>query len=159
MMKRTLLFLSIFLLTLTMILPCISDAQTAGAGSKTSTPIQTQETELSGVIAELMEVKRKDGVLTVKLNFRNTGNEQTRVYIDTEHGKYEHIYVTADSKKYFVLKDTEGAPLAPKYIEGNPNKGEKVIWWAKFPAPPAEVKKINLIIPKVPPFEDIPITD
>jgi hypothetical protein len=159
MMKRTLLFLSIFLFTFTTIMPSISGAQSAGAGVKTNSPIQTQETEMAGIVAELMEVKRKEGVLTIKVNFRNTGNEQTKVSIETDHGKYDDIYVTADSKKYFVLKDSEGAPLAPKYIEGNPNKGEKVIWWAKFPAPPGEVKKINLIFPKVLPFEDVPITD
>jgi hypothetical protein len=159
MIQRTLLLLIVSLFTFAISLPLNSEAQSAGAGSKTSTPIQTQETEMAGVVAELMEVKRKDGVLTVKVNFRNTGDAGVKVYIETEHGKYEHIYVTANTKKYFVLKDSEGAPLAPKYIEGNPEKGQKVIWWAKFPAPPADVKKINLIIPKMPPFEDVPITD
>ena len=158
-MKRSLRFLAVFIFTFTTLLPCLLSAQSAGAGSKTSGPIQTQETEMAGIVAELTEAKRKDGVLTIKVNFRNTGNDATRVYIDTQHGKYEQIYVTADTKKYFVLKDSEGAPLAPKYIEGNPKKGEKVLWWAKYPAPPAEVKKINLIIPSVLPFEDVPITD
>ena len=131
-----------------------SGAQVAAKG-----PIQAQETEFGQVIAELTECKRKEGVLTVKVNFRNTGDASQGVSIETNHGKYELVYVTADGKKYFVLKDSEGAPLAPKYISESLKKGEKILWWAKFPAPPAEVKKINLIFPKVLPFEDVPITD
>ena len=144
---------------LALTLPAISRAQGASATGKPSGPIQTQETEFQGVTAELMECKRKEGVLTVKVAFRNTGEQPQSVNIDTGHGKYEHIYVTADSKKYFVLKDSEGSPLAPKYIDARLGKGEKLLWWAKFPAPPAEVKKVNLIIQKVLPFEDVPITD
>lgn len=158
-MKRTIFFLTLSLFIFSILVPAVSNAQSAAAGSKASGPIQTQETEMSGIVAELNEAKRKDGVLTVKVNFRNTANDPVKVYIETEHGKYEHIYVTADSKKYFVLKDTEGAPLAPKYINGDLKKGEKIIWWAKFPAPPAEIKKIDIIFPKVLPFEDVPITD
>ncbi len=140
-------------------IPTVSSGQGASATAKPSGPIQTQETEMGGVVAELTECKRKEGVLTVKVTFRNTGDAMQHVSIETGHGKYDLIYVTADSKKYFVLKDSENAPLAPKYIEGNLNKGGKILWWAKFPAPPQEVKKINLIMPKVLPFEDVPITE
>lgn len=122
-------------------------------------PIQIQETEISGVTAELTECKRAEGVLTVKVRFKNTSDEKVWFSIDTHHGDYDGFYVTAESKKYFVLKDSDGAPLAPKYL-GNKdlNKNEIILWWAKFPAPPASVKKINLIIPRVPPFDDVPIT-
>jgi hypothetical protein len=39
------------------------------------------------------------------------------------------------------------------------DKGGQYTWWAKFPAPPPEVKKITLMTPVTSPFEDIPITD
>ncbi|HSE40625.1 MAG TPA: hypothetical protein VLH08_07635 [Acidobacteriota bacterium] len=157
MMKKTLVLLTISLITF--LVPALSNAQGASAEGKSSGPIQTQETEFQGVVAELTECKRKEGVLTVKVTFRNTGSEDTMVNIETDHGKYEKIYVTADSKKYFVLKDTENEPLAPKYISDTIKKGQKILWWAKFPAPPAEVKTINLFFPKVLPFEDVPIKD
>jgi hypothetical protein len=32
-------------------------------------------------------------------------------------------------------------------------------WWAKYPAPPAEVKSVSYFTSVAPPFEDIPITD
>jgi hypothetical protein len=157
MMKKTFVVLGVSLITI--FLFDFSNAQSAGAEAKPGGAIQTQETEFKGVVAELTECKRKEGVLTVKVAFRNTGNEDSMVNIETDHGKYEKIYVTADSKKYFVLKDTENEPLAPKYISDTVSKGEKILWWAKFPAPPSEVKTINLFFPKVLPFEDVPIKD
>jgi hypothetical protein len=157
MIKNRFILLTIPLITI--LLPELSIAQAAGAEAKSSGPIQTQETEFQGVVAELTECKRKEGVLTVKVTFRNTGNEDSMVNIETDHGKYEKIYVTANTKKYFVLKDTENESLAPKYISDTLKKGGKILWWAKFPAPPAEVKTINLFFPKVLPFEDVPIKD
>ena len=49
--------------------------------------------------------------------------------------------------------------MAPKYLELKLEKGKSHYWWSKFPAPPAEIKEINIIIPKVLPFEDVEITD
>jgi hypothetical protein len=129
-------------------------AQTAGQA------LQVQETNVPGIVAEMTECKRKEGVLTVKVRFRNTSDKTSWFAIDTGHGKYEGFYVSAGNKKYFVLKDAEGAPVAPKYIDGgNLEKGQTYTWWAKFPAPPAEVKQVNLMMPKVLPFEDVPVAD
>lgn len=127
--------------------------------AQAAAPLQSQETEISGVTADLTECKRSEGVLTVKVRFTNTGDEKAWFSIDTHHGGYDGFYVTAESKKYFVLRDTDDEPLAPKELGGVwLEKNKTALWWAKFPAPPASVKKINLIIPKVLPFEDVPIT-
>jgi hypothetical protein len=77
---------------------------------------------------------------------------------------YDRYYVTAGSKKYFVLRDSEKTPLAnPPTSYGALSveipKGGTYIWYAKYQAPPAEVKKINYYTPISPPFEDISITD
>lgn len=125
-----------------------------------SPPLQTQETNIQGVVAELTECSRKDGVLTIKLRFRSSSDKKPYLSIDSHHGAYDGFYVVGSNKKYFVLKDAEGAPLAPKYLGGvNLGKDEVYNWWAKFPAPPAEVKKVKLIIPQVMPFEDVAVTD
>jgi hypothetical protein len=121
---------------------------------------QVQDTNIQGVVAELTECTRKEGVLTVKVRFRNTSDKQMWLSIDSHHGAYDGFYVMATNKKYFVLKDAEGAPVAPKYLGGvNLAKGEVYQWWAKFPAPPIEIKQAKLIIPQVLPFEDVPIVD
>lgn len=155
-MKKVFILSSLILVVLFMV-SRNSDAQ--GAGATKSNVVQSQDTEVSGITADLTECKRKDGVLSVKVQFRNTSDATVYFTVDTHHGDYAGFYVTAADKKYFVLKDTEKEPLAPKYISDNIAKGGKLLWWAKFPAPPDDIKKINLMIPKVLPFEDVPITD
>jgi hypothetical protein len=121
--------------------------------------IQTQETNTQGVVADLTECKRKDGVLTVKLGFRNTSGGQVTFYT-SPLDNYDKVYVAADNKKYFILRDSEKEPLSGK-TDGNVslNPGQSWHWWAKFPAPPATVKSINLLTPAASPFDDVPISD
>lgn len=125
--------------------------------------IQTQDTNVSGVVAELTECKRKEGVLTLKVRFRNTSADPARWHL--YHGGQDRknvidkFYVTAGNKKYFVLKDTEKEPLASDECTTDLKKDGTYSWWGKFPAPPPEVKAIDLVIPEVTPFEDVPITD
>lgn len=134
-------------------------ASTGPATPAPATVLQVQEVNAPGMQAELTEVTRKDGVLTVKLRFRNTGAEETYHNFDTGHGAYDRFYVTAGDQKFFVLKDTEGASLAPRYLTVSLDPGATSTWWAKFPAPPTSESTIDLVIPDAPPFEDVPIAD
>ena len=135
-------------------------APAGGAAAPAPTAVlQVQEVNAPGLQAELTEVTRKDGVLTVKIRFRNTGSDVIHHSFETHHGRYELFYVTAGSQKYFVLKDSEGEPLAPKYLTVDLDPGATSTWWAKLPAPPASETSIDLVIPDAPPFEDVPITD
>lgn len=134
-------------------------AAPSAAAPAPATVLQVQEVNAPGLQAELTEVSRKDGVLTVKIRFRNTGTEFLHHNLETHHGRYELFYVTAGSQKYFVLKDSEGEPLAPKYLNVDLDPGATSTWWAKFPAPPASETTIDLVIPDAPPFEDVRITD
>jgi len=77
---------------------------------------------------------------------------------------FQTYYVMAANKKYFILKDSDGTYLAPATdglgdLEVHLAKDQQYTWWAKFPAPPPDVKKITFMTPLTPPFEDIPITD
>jgi len=134
----------------------------AAAQAKPAEPLQVQETNHAGVVAEFVECKRKEGVLSVRIRFRNTGTEAADWY-RVSGGKYDELYVTAEAKKYLVLRDSEKVPLASPgsggYVRVALKPGGSWLWWAKYPAPPADVKKINYHMPDVAPFEDIPITD
>ncbi|MGQ0594410.1 MAG: hypothetical protein ACT4QB_17730 [Gammaproteobacteria bacterium] len=141
----------------------LSPATSAQAPPAPGAVLASQDTNVAGVVGEIVECKRKEGVLTIKLRFRNTGAEAASFYmIDGQN--YDAQYVTAGSKKYFVLRDSEKVPLAPQ-----PNGGGNIrvslapdatwTWWAKYPAPPAEVKSVSYFTSVAPPFEDIPITD
>jgi hypothetical protein len=102
-------------------------------------------------------------VLSVKVRFRNTSPAEAHIYVINQRN-FDAFYVTAANKKYFMLKDSEGAYLTPATdgtgtLSVSVDKGGQYTWWAKFSAPPPEVKKITLMTPVTSPFEDIPITD
>lgn len=131
----------------------------AQAGAKP----QPQETNVEGVTAEIVEAVRKEGVLTLKVRYRNAGTTPAKVtiYSGRVNDKY---YLTAGSTKFLMLKDSKGEPLTHSFdVHGNyateikPNGS--FLFWAKYPAPPAEAKKISFYNPHTPPFEDVPITE
>jgi hypothetical protein len=123
--------------------------------------IQSQDTNIAGFAADLIEAKRSDGVLSVKVRLKNTGAKAETVRITYGH-KIDEFYVQAESKKYFVLRDTEKVPLAAggdEQLYTGLAPGASFTWWAKYPAPPANVKKFNFYWPLGAPFDDVPITD
>lgn len=126
-------------------------------------PLQTQETDKAGVVAELTECRRSEGVLNIKIRFRNTGAGDAA--FDVIDGRnYDSYYVVAAGKKHFVLRDSDKTPLAPMANGGGGvsvtlPKGGSTLWWAKYPAPPAEIKKITYMTPHGAPFENVPISD
>ncbi|MCW5748601.1 MAG: hypothetical protein KIT36_20595 [Alphaproteobacteria bacterium] len=127
-----------------------------------SAPIQSQDTNFAGIVAELTQCKRADGVLTIRVRLRNASNKDAHVDLIRARN-YDAYYVTAANKKYFILRDSEKAPLTPA-ADGFGNlsplvrKGGIYTWWAKYPAPPPDVTKVNIITPFAPPFEDVPIS-
>lgn len=138
-------------------------APAAAQAPKPPAPLQVQETNAAGVVAEFVECKRKEGVLSVKIRLRNSSAQKVGLDV-IKSRNFDEYYVTAESKKYLVLKDSEGVPLAPAAdgfgsLSVSLTPGGAWTWWAKYPAPPAEAKKINYMTPLGPPFEDIPITD
>jgi hypothetical protein len=121
--------------------------------------IQSQDTNISGLMADIIEAKRSDGVLSVKLRLKNTGATETRVVFTGYELSIDRFYVQAEGKKYFVLRDTEKVPLANATPNTGIAPGATYTWWAKYPAPAANIKKFNFYWPHGAPFDDVPITD
>jgi hypothetical protein len=118
----------------------------------------------TGVVAEIVQCKRDSGVLSIRMRLRNTGDAAAEVKVLASGDWYDRYYVTAGSKKYFVLRDSEKTPLAnPPTSYGALSveipKGGTYVWYAKYQAPPAEIKKVNYYTPISAPFEDVPISD
>ena len=120
--------------------------------------IQSQDTNQPGFAADLIEAKRSDGVLSIKVRVKNTGAKQENVHFTYGH-TIDEFYVQAEGKKYLVLRDTEKVPLANSTTYAPVAPGATYTWWAKYPAPPANVKKFNYYWPLGAPFDDVPITD
>jgi hypothetical protein len=127
--------------------------------------IQSQDTNVTGVVAELTECNRKDGVLSVKVRLRNTSTAQVAFTIFENRDDLPKFYVTAENKKYFILTDSEKAPLTTQMDAGYPwlkvhiAPGGSYQWWARYPAPPPSVKTLTFYTGWTPPFDDVPITD
>ena len=135
---------------------------TSAAAQQPAAPLASQETNWSGIVADVTEFKRKGNTLTAKVKLRNTGSAKTRAEIN-----YDGVYLldTGAGKKYEVLKDEKGvwiAALRPGYNdrwfeELEPNDSRTI--WMKFPAPAADVTAITLQLEGMAPFDDIGIQD
>src|SRR4029079_12081395 len=69
--------------------------------------IQSQDTNIGGIVSEIIQCKRKNGVLTIKMRLRNTGDKKKGVSITDGGAAYDKYYLTAGDKKYFILRDSE----------------------------------------------------
>jgi hypothetical protein len=146
--------------------PAAAPAPAPAAAPASSAALKTGDTNISGVVAEVTECARKDGVLSVRVRLHNTSSQKAEFHlIDNVNGvNHEKYYLSAASKKYFILKDTEGAYLTPQAsnfgtLNASIDPGGQYTWWAKYPAPPAEVKAVTLYMPFAPPLEDIAVSD
>lgn len=109
----------------------------------------------SNLRCDLLEVRRiSGGALRVKWRMVNTGTKEIRYDFN-----WEELYFVdpAENKKYGVLTDSEGQRILDVFW-GNYKPGDQKTQWAKFPAPPPSSSKITVNIPKVTPFEDVPVS-
>lgn len=123
-------------------------------------PIQTQSGTEGDVEVDVVKAAVKDGTLTIQLAYRNKGKEAAKFYFDANDVYYID---EKEKKKYHVLKDDKGtyiaSPIRSKETVLFEVKPEgKTVSWYKFPAPTSGAAKINLVLPNVLPFEDLPIS-
>ncbi|MDB6148252.1 MAG: hypothetical protein JWO45_1916 [Spartobacteria bacterium] len=146
--------------------PTVSGSATAGSTASpaaAASAAQKTDTEWDGITAELTSVAKGDGdTVTIKFKYTNGGSTEVNI---SKIGQFshdnvvEHVYYIdpKNKKKYLVIKDTAGAPVASnmRYLELKP--GESKAGWAKLPAPPPDVNAITVYIPGAPPFESVSI--
>ena len=123
------------------------------------------EGETPDVRVEVRDLKRGDGdTVTLRLRLVNDSGEQfdascaMREYgANDDCGTFSGAYLldAANKKKYLVVRDTEGKCVCSgvKDLED----GKKANIWATYPAPPAEVTEMTVIVPLFEPIEGVPI--
>ena len=123
-------------------------------------PLQTQMSMSGDMDVDVLKASILDNIFTVVLVYRNNGEAKERIYYN-----FAGVYFIDDTekKKYHVLKDSNnkwiGAPMnSVGDISRKIAAGGKQLVWFKFPAPPATVKSINLVIPGVLPFEELAVS-
>jgi hypothetical protein len=149
--------------TTTTVTPAAAPAAPAVSGA-----IATADGDTAGITAAIKELKRStDGTLSLK--FVITNGSSKRLGFGYDFGDPDHhirdfssvggvqMIDPAGKKKYFVARDAEGKCVCSTDMK-DVEPGASVNAWAKFPAPPDDVKKISVVIPHFSPMDDVPIS-
>jgi hypothetical protein len=146
--------------------PATAATAPAAAAPAAGTAVATADGEQSGVTLTVTELKRSSGgTVNLKFTIDNASSESLGfgydfVEKDKGYGDIGGIYLVdqTNKKKYFVARDSEGECVCSRKLSDLP-KGEKRSLWAKFPAPPPEVKAISVVVPRFSPMDDVPIAE
>ncbi len=122
------------------------------------------ETEISGVVAELKELRQNGGALRLAVTFTNKGAKE----VDSDRFSAGQITIVdaKSKKKQFPIKDAEGHYIAGPVgdsLEGGRivmriPPGQSTTLWAYF-EPLTAGSKVSVEMPLVFPFEDIVVTE
>jgi len=127
----------------------------ANAQDTASQPLATGYHSSGQATAEVSGVVADGDKLTVKVRFINAkegGSVSTPLYLSLSDEDYENdYYLLAGDKKYLLLKDSEGKPLAPASVSLFGTGHVVGIWHGVFPAPP-KGQKVTLYIKGVEPL-------
>jgi hypothetical protein len=127
-------------------------------------PLASRDLDIEGITAEVIESVRKDGVLTVRVRLRNTGQKAQKVLLVRGGQSYDAAYLSAKDTKYTLITDARQRAVATPadaggWVEPSIKPKASWNWWGKFPAPPPDVKSYTLYLKVGPPIEDVPIID
>jgi len=133
-------------------------------------PVATTDGEKSGVHIAVVDLKRSSGdTLTLRFNLINESADKLELtgwyfgdykgYQNQDIGNLGAITLIdpVGKKKYFVVRDTDKNCVCSNDIKDVNSKSQTALW-AKFPAPPADVRKISVLIPHFMPLDDVPIS-
>jgi hypothetical protein len=134
----------------------------------TSAGIATADGEESGVKVVVQELKRGSAdTVTLKFVIINGSSKDFRTgssmgdpkFTIGDHGSVggAQLIDEAGKKKYFVVRDTQNKCVCSQDVK-DIKPGSSRNLWAKFPAPPANVQKISVVIPHFGPMDDVPIS-
>ena len=115
--------------------------------------LQTRGIPGTSLVAVLHRTEIDDDVVTARLRFYNEG--QTPAHLRIDPSGEEMFVLRAGTEEYPILRNEDGEPESkdPLSIELEP--GEMETWWAKFPAPPAGTRWIDLEIPPAAMFSHV----
>ena len=133
-------------------------------------PVAKTDGETAGLRLEVIELKRSSGdTLTLRFNLINDSGESFKAsgwYFGDYKGHQNQdignvgaitLIDTVGKKKYFVIRDTDENCVCSNPIP-SVNAKSRAALFAKFPAPPSDVKKIGVVIPHFIPMDDVPIS-
>jgi hypothetical protein len=149
--------------------PVAAPAPQVAAPAAVGPPVLARsDGEQTGLSVEVTELKRGSGG-TVTLKFTMVNNTKERASFNYNYGDRglstidfntvggTHLIDAVNKKKYLVVRDSEKKCVC-SLVKSDIPVGERMNLWAKFPAPPEDVKVIAVMIPHFAPMDDVPIS-
>ena len=124
-------------------------------------PIATADGETTGTRIEITELSRSSGdTVTLKFRLINDSGDNASPYGLMEGGTVGNVHLidASGKKKYLVITDTNDNCVCSGGLTTDLESGKSLNLWARFPAPPAEVKEVSVVFPHFIPT-DAPISD
>lgn len=138
----------------------------AGSMPVAAQEVLSAEGQTPDVRIEVRDLKRGDGgTVTLRLRLINESAEQFSASCTMREesandscGTFSGAYLldAPNKKKYLVVRDAENKCVCSG-VE-NLDAGARMNIWATYPAPPADVQKLTVIVPLFEPIEGVPIT-
>jgi hypothetical protein len=136
------------------------------AAASAAEPVASTDGEQPGIRLDVTELKRTSGD-TVMLKFTIVNEADERLGVGHDFGDPNqssdygtvggiHLVDAGNKKKYLVVRDSDGKCLCSADLD-DIEAGDSRALWAKFPAPPADVQQIGIVIPHFIPLDDVPI--
>ena len=148
----------------------VNATNTAAAQTASTAPaIASADGDMPGIRVEVLELKRTSGdTVSLKFAMINDSDKETGTFgydfADPDHSVKDvggfggiHLIDAAGKKKYFVVRDTENNCVCSRNVPSIKPKTRASLF-GKFPAPPADVQKITVVIPHFIPMDDVPIS-
>ena len=127
-------------------------------------PVATTDGEQPGMRIDVTELKRGSGdTVSLRLTLINESTEDyalagnLRLHGDGYNISGIYLLDPANRKKYHVIMGADGQCVCSSGVPSRLEAGKTINLWAKFPAPPADVAEVGLVVPHFIPMDGVPI--
>lgn len=115
--------------------------------------LQTRGIPGTSLVAVLHRTEIDGDVVTARMRFYNEG--QTPAHLSIDPSGEEAFVLRVGTEEFPILRNEDGEPESKDPLSMELEPGEMETWWAKFPAPPAGTRWIDLVIPPAATFRDV----
>lgn len=140
-------------------------APTPPAAASSAGPLATGDGDYPGISVAIQSLTRGPNAVTLRFvlinNSKSAFNLGANFGESSVGGEYRSIGGTnlldaANKRKYFTQRDADGTCLCSRAVPDIDPQSQATLW-AKFPAPPPDVRAMTVVIPHFVPMENIPI--
>jgi hypothetical protein len=140
---------------------------TAPSPSAQPGPVASTDGEKPGTRVEVTELKRSGNVVTLKFTLINESSDEFNFGYDLGDPEMStidfnsiggiHLIDNEGKKKYLVIRDTSNKCVCSSGLKALPPQSRMALW-ARFPAPPADVDTVSVVIPHFIPMDGVPLS-